>query len=177
MRGFRTMPQELQEYSRPLLEILEELHRENQDILVMGKSARIDQQTQLRGCVCFFLSGGGVRSPALQMACGCSGPIMGSELECRQWRMQRGEQRQRSKFPASAVSAAQKFKVPQQGHRPLRKGRGARCGGRWRLPGGGIGRRLIGAAQEIVCAGAVKIRQLQRVRRWGYLVCPFPVAR
>ncbi|MBS6310461.1 MAG: barstar family protein [Firmicutes bacterium] len=32
VRGFRTMPQEVQDYSRPLLEILEELHRENPEI-------------------------------------------------------------------------------------------------------------------------------------------------
>ena len=32
VRGFRTMPREVQDYSRPLLEILEELHRENPEI-------------------------------------------------------------------------------------------------------------------------------------------------
>ena len=32
VRGFRTMPQEVQDYSRPLLEIREELHRENPEI-------------------------------------------------------------------------------------------------------------------------------------------------
>ena len=32
VRGFRTLPPEAQDYSRPLLEILEELHRENPEI-------------------------------------------------------------------------------------------------------------------------------------------------
>ena len=59
---------------------------------------------------------------------------------------------QRSKFPASAVRQRRNFEHRNRAIGPYARGE-ARCGGRWRLPGGGIGCGLIGAAQK-KCTGS-----------------------
>ena len=59
------------------------------------------------------------------MACGLvQAGRCGERTERRQWWMQRGERVAAVKISSVRRKAAQKFWAPQQGHRPLRKGRG-----------------------------------------------------
>ena len=75
---------------------------------------------RLQGVRCW--PGGGVRAPrpTHDKECGGAGRC-GERTERRQWRMKRSERVAAVKILSVRRKAAQKFRAPQQGHRPLRK--------------------------------------------------------
>ena len=90
--------------------------------------------------------------PCKWLAGWCKRADVGSELSAASGGCSEVSEWQRSKFTASAVRQRRNFGHCNRAIGPYARGE-ARCGGRWRLPGGGIGCGLIGAAQK-QCTGS-----------------------